>query len=267
MLASLNKQWVLLCYALSFFSRLSVPPTTDFKAYPFHFGNAYFPIVGAISAIIGFCVYYAAQSVFDNSISVILMLIASLLFTGALHEDGFADSCDGFGGGYNKKQCLAIMKDSQIGTYGVIGLMLLFALKVSLLTKLSIQSNTIFFGILLTAGMLSRLSVLAVIQSSQYARDDASSKAASSSHALPKRYLLLAIVMSFFSLYWMPLWWSILILLALILSTLLCRAYFNKQIQGYTGDCLGFLQQVNELLIFLILLPLFEKNLVTLPLI
>jgi len=51
-----------------------------------------------------------------------------------------------------------------------------------------------------------------------------------------------------------------------MLSTLLCRAYFNKQIQGYTGDCLGFLQQVNELLIFLILLPLFENNLALLPL-
>lgn len=260
MLASLKKQWVLLCYALSFFSRLSVPRSTDFKAYPFHLGNAYFPMVGAFSAILGFCVFYVAQSMFDNTISVILMLIASLLFTGALHEDGFADSCDGFGGGYTKKQCLAIMKDSQIGTYGVLGLILLFALKINLLITLSLQSNIVFFALLLSAAMLSRLSLLAVIQCSLYARDDESSKAASSSHALPKKYLLLAILMSLSSMYWMPVLWSVLILCLLTMSTLLCRAYFNKQIQGYTGDCLGFLQQLNELLIFLILLPLFESN-------
>jgi len=260
MLVSLKKQWVLLCYAFSFFSRLSVPRSTDFKAYPFHLGNVYFPLVGALSALIGFCVFYAAQSVFDNTISVIVMLIASLLFTGALHEDGFADSCDGFGGGYTKKQCLAIMKDSQIGTYGVIGLILLFTLKVNLLTNLSMQSNTIFFGVLLTAGMLSRLSLLAVIQCSLYAREDETSKAANSSHALPTKYLLVAILMSLGSMYWMPILWSVLILCLLTVSTLLGRTYFNKQIQGYTGDCLGFLQQLNEILIFFILLLLFKSN-------
>ena len=261
MLASLKKQWTLLCYSLSFFSRLSVPRRTDFNAFPFHYGNAYFPLVGALSACIGFAVFYIMQGIFDPTLSVIFMLVASLLFTGALHEDGFADCCDGFGGGYNKQQCLAIMKDSQIGTYGVLGLILLFALKINLLISLSINlAPMTFLGVLLSAAMLSRFSLLMVIQYGDYARDDATSKAAGSSHALPHRYLVFACVLSLLSMYWMPVIWVLLILAALTLSTLVARVYFNRQIQGYTGDCLGFLQQLNELLILLILVFFIEFN-------
>jgi adenosylcobinamide-GDP ribazoletransferase len=261
MKAGLKKQWVLLCYALSFFSRAPIPRSIDYKAFPFYLGNTYFPLVGAISAVIGFIVYFVAQPFFDNTISIILMLVASVLFTGGLHEDGFADSCDGFGGGYNKKQCLAIMKDSQIGAYGVIGLILLFTLKIHLLTNLSSHSPTIFLCVLISSAMLSRLSLLGVIQYTKYARDGEVSKAANSSHRLPLNYLLIAILLSLLSMWWMPLLWFLVILAMLILSTYLCRFYFNRQIQGYTGDCLGFLQQLNEILIFLILLPLFDHSL------
>ena len=258
MQAVLKKQWVLFCYALSFFSRVPTPRSIDFKAFPFHLGNSYFPLVGTLSAIISFAVYYIAQYFFDNTISVILMLMASLFFTGGFHEDGFADTCDGFGGGYTKTQCLAIMKDSQIGTYGVLGLIILFALKINLLNNLSLQSNFLFLGILISSSMLSRLSILGLMQYSQYARNDATSKAANSAHRLPINYLVIALLPCLLSLYWMPILWCGIIFSIIIVSTLLCRLYFHKMIEGYTGDCLGFLQQFNELLILLALVPLFQ---------
>jgi len=258
MLASLQKQWVLLCYSLSFFSRLPVPRRTDFTAFPFHLGNAYFPLVGTLSALISFAVFYVLQGFWDQTISVIFMLVAGGLFTGALHEDGFADCCDGFGGGYNKQQRLAIMKDSQIGTYGVIGLIVLFTLKVTLLISLSTLPPMLFLSVLLSAAMLSRFSLLTVMQYSVYAREGEPSKASGSSQALPNRYLVFACCISLLSLYWMPVWWALLIVAALMLSTLFARAYFTQQIQGYTGDCLGFLQQLNELLIFLLLVFLVD---------
>jgi len=257
MQAGLKKQWVLFCYSLSFFSRSPIPQTINFTAFPFHLGNAYFPLIGTLSAIISFGVYYFAQLFFDPTISILLMLTAGLLFTGGLHEDGFADCCDGFGGGYSKAQCLAIMKDSQIGTYGVLGLIILLALKVHLFIDLSSQSNLTLLGVLLSAAMLSRLSVLLVIQYDQYAREGVS-KASNSSHKLPKHYFVLTIIFSLCSLYWMPLTWGAGILIALAVSTSLCRIYFKRQIGGYTGDCLGFLQQLNELLILLILVYLFQ---------
>lgn len=254
MLQSLKKQKVLLCYALSFFSRLPVSPSLNFKAFPFHLGNAYLPVVGLFYALACFVVYYASQFVVDNTISVILMLVAGLLFTGCFHEDGFADSCDGFGGGYNKKQCLAIMKDSQIGTYGVLGLIILFALKVNVLSTLAEHQHITFASGLICASVMSRCSVLCLMQYSEYARGDESSKATSSSQHLPIHYFIAALLFSLLTLIWMPLIWSTLIIAVIVISTLLCRAYFYKQIDGYTGDCLGFLQQLNELLILFMLM-------------
>lgn len=254
MLSSLKKQGVLFCYALSFFSRLPVPKSINFKTFPFHLGNAYFPVVGLLYALTCFVVYYASQFVFDNTISVILMLVAGMLFTGCLHEDGFADSCDGFGGGYNKKQCLAIMKDSQIGTYGVLGLIILLALKINVLSTLADNQHITFVGMLISAAIVSRFSVLCLMQYSEYARDDQSSKSITSSQHLPMKYFIAALLFSLLAMSWIPLIWCLLIITVVIVSTLLCRAYFYKQIAGYTGDCLGFLQQLNELLILLILI-------------
>lgn len=252
----LNKQWTLFCYALSFFSRVPISASINFKAFPFYLGNVYFPMIGLLYALLCFAVYSVAQSLFDPTISIILMLIAGLLFTGAFHEDGLADICDGLGGGYNKQQRLNIMKDSQIGTYGSIGLILLFALKITLLSRLAIQPNLFFLEVLISAAVLSRFSALCLIQCCDYAREDDSSKSTSSSHRLPLSYLIFAMSYSLLTICWMPLLWILLIVTMMIISTLLCRVYFNHQIGGYSGDCLGFLQQLNEVLIMLIVIAL-----------
>lgn len=266
MLQKLKKQWLLFCYALSFFSRVPVAKSINFSAHPFHLGNVYFPVIGLLYALICFAVFSLSQIFLDINISVILMLLAGLLLTGALHEDGFADSCDGFGGGYNKKQCLMIMKDSQIGCYGVIGLIFLFALKVNLLSQLALQTNVVFFSVISSAAVLSRLSALLLIQTSVYARDDHSSKAQASSQHLPLQYLLLtslfsiAMLVIFNFTFNAPIPLILSAIACLIVSTYCCRRYFNKKIEGYTGDCLGFLQQLNELLILLISLAWFNVS-------
>lgn len=249
----LKKQWVLFCYALSFFSRLPIPKKLDFTAYPFHLGNVYLPIIGLIYALICLLVYVISQLVFDTSISIILMLLAGVLLTGAFHEDGFADSCDGFGGGYNKQQRLAIMKDSQIGTYGVIGLILLLALKIHVLSLL-INHDASFFALsFISAAVLSRSSVLCLMQTTDYAREESSSKSTRSSQRLPQQYLLIALLIGAVSILWMPFFCLLLVFTVVVISTISCRTYFQKKIQGYTGDCLGFVQQLNELLILLML--------------
>jgi len=259
----IKKQWVLFCYALSFFSRIPVSKSTDFNAYPFHLGNTYFPVVGGIQALLWFAVYSVSSLLFEHHISIILMLVAGVLMTGAFHEDGFADSCDGFGGGYNKDQRLTIMKDSQIGTYAGIGLILLFVLKISVLTSLVQQillterTFLLFLIVLLNAAILSRFSALCLMQCTDYA-GIGNNKCERSSHQLPKNYLLAAALFSAVNLFFLPLLWSLLLVALLVINTFLCRYYFNKQVKGYTGDCLGFVQQVNELLIFMTLLYLFS---------
>lgn len=258
MYRAVKKQWTLLCYALSFFSRIPVSSSINFGAFPFYLGNAYLPVIGVFYALISFIAYFVSCSLFEPTISVILMLIAGLLFTGAFHEDGFADVCDGFGGGYNKQQRLKIMKDSQIGTYGSLGLIILIMLKVSILVKLSSQSHWFFLGALITAAVLSRFSALCLMQFSEYARDDESSKSSLSSHRLPTGYLLFSFLFTFLSIVWMPFFWGLIMTVLIGISTLLCKWYFDKKIEGYSGDCLGFLQQLNELLILLTLVALLK---------
>lgn len=179
------------------------------------------------------------------------MLVAGILFTGAFHEDGFADCCDGFGGGYNKEQRLLIMKDSQIGTYGGIGLILLFAAKFYLLFSLTQQGLTNLFIALLVSAVLSRFSTLLVMQFSHYARVGESSKGAATSQALPKSYFITATIMTSAVLVLLPIDNALLLMIVVAFVTFACRQYFYKQIDGYTGDCLGCMQQLNELFILL----------------
>ncbi len=82
-------------------------------------------LVGLINTVV---LYFSAQ-LFNLEIGIVLMMIISVLLTGAFHEDGFTDMCDSFGGGYGKEKILTIMKDSRVGAYGTIGIILLFALK------------------------------------------------------------------------------------------------------------------------------------------
>ncbi|MEG3754223.1 adenosylcobinamide-GDP ribazoletransferase [Psychromonas arctica] len=251
---AITKQWTLCCYALSFFSRVPVPASTNFKAYPFHLGNAYFPFVGLLYAFVCLLAYSFVHLFFNESLSVLLMLIVGLLFTGALHEDGLADSADGFGGGYDKQQRLAIMKDSQIGAYGVIALIMLVALKLLTFVQLAELSSWLLVTTFIVASVLSRTSTLLLMQYSQYARQEQTSKSTQSSQSLPHHYFLGAIALSLLVLLLLPIATAVIVLGMLIANTLFWQRYFNNSIDGYTGDCLGLLQQLNELLIALICL-------------
>lgn len=253
-LAKLHKQYVLFCYALSFFSRVPISKKINFDTFPFSLGNAYFPFVGVLYALFSFLIFYCAQFLFDTDISCLLMLVAGILFTGSFHEDGFADCCDAFGGGYNKEQRLKIMKDSQIGTYAAVALILLFALKFYLLSALAQQGLLPLFCGLLVVAILSRYSTLIIMQTSNYAREDSSAKSALTSLKLPINYFIITSLVSLLSLLLLPFLKALLILVVLLISSFCCRRYFYQQIGGYTGDCLGFTQQLSELLILLVLI-------------
>ena len=119
------------------------------------------------------------MSFFQTVLTLILAIIASILTTGAFHEDGFADVCDGFGGGWTKEKILMIMKDSAIGAYGAIGLVLLFLLKFKLLSEsilLFTNNILLIFLLFISAHSLTRLAAISIIFTHEYSREDASSK-------------------------------------------------------------------------------------------
>ena len=111
-----------------------------------------------------------ASAAFGERIGVLIVLAFGILLTGAFHEDGFTDTCDGLGGGQTSAQALAIMKDSCIGAYGTIGIVLLLLIKWEALIRIDPLA-------LIAAHGLSRGCAVLVMQSLPYLRADSESKA------------------------------------------------------------------------------------------
>ena len=230
--------------ALSFYTRLPAPKDQDYNQLPQ--ASVYLPLVGWVVGGLTGLSFYLANLLWPQSTAVILSLICGILLTGAFHEDGFADVCDGFGGGYGKQRILEIMKDSQIGVYGALGLLLLMSLKISLLSTIPTTAIPL---ILLTGHSLSRFSPLLLMRICDYARGD-NSKSSAAIYKPDIHELLFAGTFAFLPLLLLPLICSLAIPFMLLVNWRLGR-YFHHHIGGYTGDCLGASQQVAEIIFYL----------------
>jgi len=229
--------------ALSFYTRLPHPQALDYKRLPQ--AAIYLPLIGWLVGGIAALVFYLADLVWPQATAVILALIAGILLTGALHEDGFADVCDGFGGGMNKQRILEIMKDSHIGAYGFIGLLLMLLLKISVLAEMPAAIPLV----LLAGHSISRLSPLLLMQRYTYARGN-DSKASGAVYQPSFRELAFATVIALLPLALLPAL-CMLAIIPVLVATLLLGHYFYRRIDGYTGDCLGASQQVAETIFYL----------------
>jgi adenosylcobinamide-GDP ribazoletransferase len=239
--------------AVMFYTRIPCPRWITHKADDLNQATRYFPLIGWIAGIVSWGFFMVGQYFFSPEVAVLLSMGGNILLTGAFHEDGFADVCDGFGGGWSKEKILVIMKDSRLGTYGVIGLLLLMLMKFYTLIDLSTMNAYKFGLVLVVAHALSRLAAVTVIFTSHYARDDADSKAKPVAQQLSICNLLLAtlcgmlplILFCYFDIQ------VLILILPVIGLTFLLRRYFIKWIGGYTGDCLGAIQQVTEVVVYL----------------
>ena len=123
--------------ALTFFTRMPFWRIREIPAEAFKRVVPLWPLVGWLTGFVTAAVLWLCSNVMSLTLAWIAALVARLLLTGCLHEDGLADFIDGFGGGNTRERTLAIMKDSHIGTYGVIGLIVYFALMLQLPAALS----------------------------------------------------------------------------------------------------------------------------------
>jgi adenosylcobinamide-GDP ribazoletransferase len=238
--------------ALQFFTRLPIPAWVGFDPAWLNQASRYFPLVGLVVAALTGATYAAASLLLPAPVAVILSTAAGIYATGAFHEDGFADMCDGFGGGMTPERVLEIMKDSRIGAYGAIGTICLLALK---LTTLSMLPPLAAIGALFVAHPLSRLMATSLIWRLDYAR--AEGKAKPLAQKMSGAEFMIAAVTAILpalavtALHWLT--WGALIAgvgLAAIATIWLARK-FVRRIGGYTGDCLGAVQQVSEVMFYL----------------
>ena len=241
--------------ALRFFTRLPVPAWVGHTQDQLDHAARYFPLVGILIGGIGAAVTELAALALPIAVAVLLGMAATILATGAFHEDGFADSCDGFGGGWDKAQVLAIMKDSRVGSYAALGVGLLLLTKWNALVELDAAFEPPLLALALIAGhAASRLASTVLIFSLDYVRDDDSSRSKPLAQRMAPHELVIAAILGLAPCLLLPPLDALLGLAAAALAALLAARYFVRRIGGYTGDCLGATQQVSELAFYLGLL-------------
>lgn len=239
--------------ALTFLTRIPAPTWVTFKTEYLDSAARYFPLVGALIAALSITVYSLCLPLYGHLLAIILSVITTVFITGAFHEDGFADFCDGFGGGWEKSQILTIMKDSRLGTYAAVGLALLLATKIQLLNV----TNTEAIPLMILIGhTTSRALAASYLFNYNYVQDAEASKVKPLATSMTTNSLIFVCVCGFIPLLWLPTKSIIAILTALIIFRSVYGFYLKKKLGGYTGDCLGAAQQMSETLIYLMLVPL-----------
>ena len=257
-----------------FLTRIRVPPTVDHSPVYLREAPRYFPVVGWIVGAVSALFYLLGMRFISTDAGVMATMVAGILVTGAFHEDGFADVCDGFGGGWTKEKILGIMKDSRIGAYGAIGLILMLGSKFILLRELpaftpsldatvSAPWNVFYdhrYAILaiLSAHSLGRLMPVLVMQTGTYARAslpdagavDPGKSAGIAGQRMSTGGLIAAIAFALAPFVFLP-WHYLLVIVPVLYATFELNRYFRRWIGGYTGDCLGAIEQVSEIMIYL----------------
>jgi adenosylcobinamide-GDP ribazoletransferase len=173
-------------------------------------------------------------------------MATTLLVTGGFHEDGLADCCDAFGGAYTREDVLRIMHDSRIGAFGAIALAMALALKWQTLAALPPLRAA---GLMIAAHAASRTCAISYLATLDYVR--AEGKAKPVAQRLSGAAFAWAALFGLPALFWPDWRFACTALMMLAVLRFAMGRYFVRRIGGYTGDCLGFAQQIFELAIYL----------------
>lgn len=230
--------------------RLRQPPMEAYRCVVEHW-----PLAGWLTASAMAAVLYFASLLFPYPIAILLAIVTRLLLTGALHEDGLADFFDGFGGGGNDRQrILAIMKDSRIGTYGVLALTVYVGLLFAALYAMPPYYAALT---VLAADPYAKMAAAQAVQMLPYARDEETAKA----RVVYRKYSLaagLSLAVQGLLPMGLYLWtmgdrvdWGVMIAVPFVVMYALYRFIWHR-LRGYTGDCCGALFLLIELSVYLI---------------
>ena len=251
--------------ALQFFTRIPVTGRlaawVGFSPAMLRAASAHFPgvgwVIGSMAVVVHVALLLAlAPSPWASLVAAVLSTCATLLLTGGFHEDGLADTADGLGGSVSRERALDIMKDSRLGAYGAMALMLVLSCKLALLALLGAQLRLMeIAAVLVGAQVISRYTPLWLIRRLAHVGDTARSKSKPLADQIRLKALCAATlwtVPAAFLLAWLVSPWCLLaVLVAAALVTLRMSRWLAQRLGGFTGDCLGAVQQITELSVYL----------------
>ena len=242
----LAREWLLIRLACQMLTRFPSARGIDYAPALDAAAVRYYPGVGILVGLAGGAVFAGAHEPLGPLLSAVLAIAATALLTGAMHEDGLADTADGIGGGQSTERALEIMRDSRIGVYGVLALILIVGAKIFALSSLP---PWIGFAVLVAAHGLSRWSVVLVIATARYVRSSGTASpvagtVSSPSHLVAGGTAIACLALAAFAASPQA---AAGLLVGLACGHVAIRAAFQAKLKGYTGDCLGATQQVSEL--------------------
>ena len=240
--------------AIMFYTRLPMPEGMPHSDEILNRSRTWFPLVGLIVGGIAAWIFAAAQLLWPSSVAFALSMAATVLVTGAFHEDGFADTCDGLGGGWTVEQKLTIMKDSRLGTYGAVGLAFMLGLKFVALAALTDLRVGSVAALMVMTHAVSRQFASTVIETADYVADiDVSKVRPIANRRLSASRQLVAWLIAGTGAVPVALL-APRALIAIVVGAIvswLFRGFCVRSIGGYTGDTLGATQQLSELTMLL----------------
>lgn len=253
--------------AIQFFTRIPVTGRlaqwVGYSPEMLRASAAHFPAVGWVVGAVSALVFWSAANVLPDRgasvwLAVCLSMMASALLTGAFHEDGLADLADGLGGYVSRERALEIMKDSRIGSYGALALILVVLTKMASLVVLAQVDARLAAMAMMVAHVCSRWTPMWVIASLPHVGDVAGSKSKPLADQITWGALLVGSMWCALAFVLAWLWQADSRWIAACLGSVLVmcwmRQMLKRRLQGFTGDGLGATQQLSELGFYLGLL-------------
>ncbi len=235
--------------ALQFLTRLQIVNQKKWTVEDFGASVPYFPAIGYIIGGATAFIYFLSLEVFSSDLAALLAVAFQFFFTGGLHADGFMDTCDGLFSGRDKDRKLEIMKDSRVGSNGVMGFIFLVACKWQFLAH-TLPMYVPF--LLFITSVFSKFGLVYSIRAYPYARPEGMGKAFVLYSS--KYSILISLFLSFIPLIFVyELWLPYTILFAISLAVnMIVNHYVVKHLGGVTGDTYGFVSESTELVLFFV---------------
>jgi adenosylcobinamide-GDP ribazoletransferase len=233
----------LLICAIQFLTRIPTPALKAFQDDWITRAARYFPLVGQLVGALSATVLLLAAQLWNGWIAATLAIGAGIALTGAFHEDGLADTADGLGGGQTVARRLEIMKDSRVGTYGVVVLVVALALKILALGGLTTIDAALT---LVAAHGLGRASAVVAMRITSYAVQGEAGKWKPSPQGVRSGEVICAVLLALWPLAFLPSGAVVAGLVGGALSAMTLTLIAKRLIGGHTGDVLGGIEQVFE---------------------
>ncbi len=262
----MKHQWKILATAIMFLTRMPVGKSASGEPADLAESTQYFPLVGLLVGLLTAGVFFLTNLVWSSEIATVLTMVSAVVLTGGFHEEGLADVADS-AGAWNRERKLDIMRDSRIGTYGALALILILLLKFVSLFAIAgwvnsigdantgagpVFSEWVMVATLVLGHVLGRWSTLPLIRTTPYAREASSNKVFAEGVSNP--WLLIGSVIALAVMVVCSVALGSVVVTAFTLVSIaiaLSRTWFMRTIGGITGDCLGAANQVVEVIVYL----------------